>query len=124
MRTSFTGLLVATLLLSGCYTISYRGRGSPSGVEQEQWNNYFLWGLAPGSNDIDLQKLCPGGPARWKSQQSFVQGLIGVVTLGIYIPRSVHVECATGNAFLVPGEGNGAIPFTSAESGSEIARVP
>ncbi len=124
MRTSLTGLLLATLLLSGCHTISYRGRGSPSGVEQEQWNNYFLWGLAPGSNDIDLQKLCPSGPARWKSQQSFVQGLIGVVTLGIYSPRSVHVECASGNAFLVPGERDGAIAFAPADSRSEIARVP
>ena len=91
------GLLAAMLLLTGCYTISYKGNRSGSGVEKDEWGNYFLWGLV-GETNVNLATMCPSGVARWKSQQTFVQGLIGIVTLGIYIPRSVMVECASGTA--------------------------
>lgn len=85
------------LLLTGCYTISYKGDRAGAGAEKSEWNNYFLWGLV-GEANVDLQQVCPGGVSSWKSQQTFVQGLIGIVTLGIYIPRSVIAQCAGGSA--------------------------
>jgi len=90
MRLRFLGGWLATALLAGCYTISYKGSAGTS--ERSEWDNYFLWGLI-GQATVDLQQTCPGGVAKWKSQQTFVQGLLGVVTLGIYVPRSVIVEC-------------------------------
>jgi len=89
--------LAAALLLSGCYTISYNGNRSAGGSEQSEWDNYFLWGLV-GETNVDLQQVCPKGVASWKSQQTFVQGLIGIVTIGIYVPRSVIVQCGSGTA--------------------------
>ena len=125
MRGWMRGLLAATLLLTGCYTISYRGRGSGSGMEKSEWGNYFLWGLV-GETDLDLEQACPGGAARWKSQQTFVQGLIGLVTLGIYIPRSVIVECATGAALEIRLDPRNEQPRLSVLEGpgDETRRAP
>ncbi len=83
----------ALLLLSGCYTVSYQTKVPGSGVYKEQRGDYFLWGLV-GQQHVFLKQLCPDGVSRWRSQQTFVDGLLGVVTLGIYIPRHVTVECA------------------------------
>jgi len=98
MRRRLVGAsLAAVLLLSGCYTISYKGDRPGLGSEQSEWDNYFLWGLV-GEAKVDLRQVCPRGVSSWKSQQTFVQGLIGIVTLGIYVPRSVIVECGSGTA--------------------------
>jgi hypothetical protein len=32
------------------------------------------------------------------NQQSFVDGLLGAITIGIYIPRTIEIECAGGKA--------------------------
>ncbi len=83
----------ALLLLSGCFTVSYQTRLPGGGVYKEQRGDYFLWGLV-GQQNVFLTQLCPDGVSRWRSQQTFVDGLLGFVTLGIYIPRHVVVECA------------------------------
>jgi len=95
MRGRLVGGWLAAALLAGCYTISYKGSAGAS--ERSEWDNYFLWGLV-GEANVDLQQMCPEGVAKWKSQQTFVQGLLGVVTLGIYVPRSVIAECGGGKA--------------------------
>ncbi len=88
-------LLAAVLAstLTGCYTISYQTKAAGSGQYHEDRGDFFFWGLA-GDKTVDLKAMCPQGASRWKSQQTFVDGLLGVVTLGIYIPRHVTVECA------------------------------
>jgi hypothetical protein len=81
------------LLLSGCYTTRYQTNLSPGGPKVEDKGHYFLWGLI-GEKKIDMKQACPNGAARWMNQQSFVDGLLGAITLGIYIPRSIEIECA------------------------------
>jgi hypothetical protein len=43
---------------------------------------------------VDLDAACPSGAHGWRSKTSFVNGLLAAVTLGIYVPATVEVECA------------------------------
>jgi len=86
-------LLALSLLASGCHTVRYEtGRpASPRHVEQKV--HFFFWGLA-GKPVIDLEAACPEGAARWQSSATFGDWLADVVTLGIWGPRTVVIECA------------------------------
>ncbi len=97
-----TAMLAAAFLATGCYTTRFQTNLAPGGAKFEEKGNFFLWGLV-GEKEVDLKKLCPAGAARWQNQQTFVDGLVGVVTLGIYIPRTIDVECTAAKA---AGAGN------------------
>jgi hypothetical protein len=97
--------LAAALLATGCYTTRFQSNLAPGGAKFEEKGNFFLWGLV-GEKEVDLKKMCPAGPARWQNQQTFVDGLIGTVTLGIYIPRTITVECTGAKAMMTPVDGD------------------
>ena len=97
-------MLAATFLVTGCYTTRFQSNLAPGGAKYEEKGNFFLWGLV-GEKEVDLKKLCPAGAARWQNQQTFVDGLLGFITIGIYIPRTINVECTAGKA---QGLGDGA----------------
>jgi hypothetical protein len=97
--------LAAALLATGCYTTRFQSNLAPGGAKFEEKGNFFLWGLV-GEKEVDLKKMCPAGPARWQNQQTFVDGLIGAVTLGIYIPRTITVECTGAKAMMTPIDGD------------------
>jgi hypothetical protein len=123
MRLRAMAGLVALVMATGCYTVRFQSNLPPGGAKYEEKGHFFLWGLV-GEKQVDLKKLCPAGPARWQNQQSFVDGLIGVVTLGIYIPRSVDVECTAAKAEATSPEEEllaqiSAAPATSPEKGGQ-----
>lgn len=95
--TGMTAMLAAAFLATGCYTTRFQTNLAPGGAKYEEKGNFFLWGLV-GEKEVDLKKLCPAGAARWQNQQTFVDGLVGFVTLGIYIPRTIDVECTAAKA--------------------------
>jgi hypothetical protein len=97
---------LAALLLAGCYTVSYRTDLAGNEQYREERGDFFLFGLI-GDKTVDLKALCPQGVSRWKSQQTFVDGLLGLLTIGIYIPRHVTVECSSGAAYLLEREAGG-----------------
>jgi hypothetical protein len=49
---------------------------------------------------IDVTQQCARGVATVETQRSFPNGLVGLLTLGIYTPVSVRVVCASGSASL------------------------
>jgi hypothetical protein len=87
-------LLAAALLLAGCQTIRYdTGRpASPRHVVQPV--HFWLWGLVGQPVVVDLDAACPDGAARWRSQATAGDYLADVLTLGLYNPRTVTIECA------------------------------
>jgi hypothetical protein len=89
--------LVALATATGCYTVRFQSSLPPGGDRYEEKGHFFLWGLV-GEKEVDLKKLCPAGPSRWQNQQNFGDGVLGFVTLGIYIPRTVNVECTVARA--------------------------
>ncbi len=89
--------LLATLLacaaLSGCFTVRYETRLPEGGPTKKEHARFFLWGLA-GHKDVDLDELCPGGAHAWRSRASAGDVVLSLVTFGVYVPRTIEVECA------------------------------
>ncbi len=92
LRAAVTVLFV--LLLTGCYHQVVRTGAAPGPVVIERpWTGTYLFGLVPGSA-IETAAPCPNGVAIIETQQSFMNGLVGVLTLGIYTPQDVTITCA------------------------------
>lgn len=93
-RPTAAALLAVALLITGCHTIRYEaGRpASPRHVERKL--HFFAWGLGGQPATVDLDALCPEGAARWRSGSTAGDWFLSVVTLGLYTPRTVVVECA------------------------------
>ena len=90
--------LALGLVLSGCFQqIVNTGRTPGTTVVEKSWTATWLWGLVPAT-PIDVTQNCPGGIATVEIKQSFKNGLVGALTLGIFTPRDVTVTCATGSA--------------------------
>jgi len=84
--------LCALLALSGCHLIRY-DTGRQAGPRHVDITvHFFFWGLK-GGEVVDLDDACPEGVARWESRATFGNWLVDVLTLGVYGPRTVHIEC-------------------------------
>lgn len=95
-RKIFTSVvLMATLLLSGCYHATYVTAAEPNGEVKEGGNSFFFFGLA-GTGEVNVNQECPNGASKVDVYQTFFDGFLGMLTLGIYTPRSYEVHCASG----------------------------
>jgi len=103
MRTASKLLAVAVAcLLSACFhQIVQTGRTPGTTVIEKPWTATWIFGLVP-ANEISTAAQCPNGVATVETQQSFLNGLVGGLTLGIYTPQEVKITCASGSA-MVPG---------------------
>jgi hypothetical protein len=90
------------LLLSGCYHATVETGLTPSTVALEQrWANSWIYGLVPPKT-INTSARCTNGVARVETQLSFLNQLVGLLTLGIYTPMDVRVTCAQGSSAAPP----------------------
>jgi hypothetical protein len=103
MRRSFRLVALGLFVVSGaCYHQVVRtGRPAGTTVVDRQWVSTWLWGLVPAT-DIDVRGECPSGVAVVETQQTFMNGLVGGLTLGIYTPQAVRITCASGGTSLGP----------------------
>lgn len=93
-------LAAVCLLASACYhQIVQTGRTPGTTVVQKPWTSMWLWGLV-AAQPIDVSQQCRNGIATVETQLTVPNGLVNLVTLGIYSPRSVTVTCAQGRASL------------------------
>jgi len=95
-------LAVAVLAVAstGCFQQVVRS-GLPAGqtIVDQPWVSTWIFGLVE-ADPIDVRVQCPRGVAVVRTQQSFANGLVGILTLGIYTPQHVTVTCASGTARL------------------------
>jgi hypothetical protein len=47
-----------------------------------------------GEPVVDLDAACPQGVASWRSDAKVGDWLLDVLTIGIYNPRTVTIQCA------------------------------
>lgn len=85
-------LVVAVLSLTSCYTYTFDvGSGANTGVQATQKNHYLIGGLVPLS-EVDHEKLSKGASDYTvKIEHSFVDGLLNVITFGIYTPTTTTI---------------------------------
>ena len=99
-RMMVMGLLLAGV--AGCYQHTFTiGDGAPAApVVDEEWHHHWLWGLISPDNELRLRDECSSGNATIEAEESFLNGLVAVLTGGIYSPTTVRVRCAGGMASL------------------------
>ena len=96
MKKSFILILVSialTTFMSSCYSHKFvTGDGPQTGVEVTAKNNFFLYGLIPGKVS-DPQDLA-GNVENFEVTEvhTFVDGLLGVLTFGIYTPTTTKIQ--------------------------------
>jgi hypothetical protein len=91
---------LVVLLTSACFhQVVQTGRPAGSTVVDKPWVSTWLWGLV-AAQPIDVRQQCPGGTATIETEMSFVNGLVGGLTFGIWTPLHVRVTCASGSASL------------------------
>jgi len=110
-RTRIASLVAAASFLAGCYhvTVVTGLPESTTGVHKE-WAAGWLWGLVPPET-IESAKACTNGVAKVETQQAFLNGLVSVVTWGIFTPWQIDVVCASSGKM-------GALP-----AGAEVVKV-
>ena len=98
MSRSIRGLgVVSILLLGGCYHATVETGATPSTVVIDQsFASSWIYGLVPPKL-VSTTSKCPSGVAKVETQHTFVNQLVGLLTLGIYTPMQIRVTCATGS---------------------------
>jgi hypothetical protein len=93
-----SGLIAVALLLvlPGCYHATIE-TGLPPGTQviDQPFASSWIYGLVPPKT-VEAAAKCPHGVAKVETQMSFVNGLVGCITFGIYTPMTIHVTCASG----------------------------
>jgi len=90
-------LLIALALmfaLSACATQTFKVSGSPRGMpKMEESQSFFVWGI--GQEKVTRAKRVCGrrGVRAVQTKLTFVDGLLTVLTAGLYSPRTAKVCC-------------------------------
>lgn len=86
--------LALAVVLAGCYHTTVE-TGLPPGTQtlEREWASAWIYGLVPPAV-VETASRCPNGVARMETQISFLNGLVGVLTFGIFTPMTLTVTCA------------------------------
>ncbi|HXT17302.1 MAG TPA: hypothetical protein VN706_16810 [Gemmatimonadaceae bacterium] len=107
------GASVVLLSSSACFhQVVQTGRTPGSTTVDKTFVATWLWGIVP-AQPIDVRQQCPNGVAVVTTEQSFLNGLVGGLTLGIYSPQHVQITCASSTASLPTGAQVVTIPTTA-----------
>lgn len=94
LRTCAFALLFPVLASTACYHATVETGATPSTVEiSKSFASSWIYGLVPPST-VETAAKCPDGVAKVQTKLSFLNQLVGVLTLGIYTPMSITVTCA------------------------------
>ena len=96
MLERWVALGACVLLISACSTVTVNPSGTQKRSGDPSWSHrehYFFWGLA-GEKTIDLDSACNGGRVlQTQAQSTFGDGLLSLITIGIWAPRHAKVWC-------------------------------
>ena len=91
-------MLLATalaLLITGCAQQTFTVQNKPAAVAPKP-SPIISSFLELGRKAVDAAKICGGAEnvVKTETQQTFVNGLLGFITLGIYTPLEARVYCS------------------------------
>ena len=93
-------MLLATalaLLITGCAQQTFTVQNKPAAVAPKETitHHFFVSGIGQ-KKTVDAAKICGGAEnVKTETQQTFVNGLLGFITLGIYTPLEARVLLLT-----------------------------
>ena len=83
----------AALLITGCAQQTFTVQNKPAAVAPKETitHHFFVSGIGP-KKTVDAAKICGGARiVKTETQQTFVNGLLGFITLSIYTPLEARV---------------------------------
>ena len=96
MKNILSVLAISTalsIMMSSCYSHKFVvGNGPQTGVDLTAKNNFFILGLVPGKVSEPQKMAGDAQDFEVTEVQTFVDGLVGVLTLGIYTPTTTKVQ--------------------------------
>ena len=94
-------MLLATtsaLLITGCAQQTFTVQNKPAAVAPKETitHHFFVFTGIGQKKTVDATKICGGAEnvVKTETQQTFVNGLLGFITLGIYTPLEARVYCS------------------------------
>ena len=93
-------MLLATalaLLITGCAQQTFTVQNKPAAVAPKETITHFFVSGIRQKKTVDAAKICGGAEnvVKTETQQTFVNGLLGFITLGIYAtPLEARVYCS------------------------------
>ncbi|WP_375749212.1 Bor family protein [Vibrio sp. HN007] len=90
----FLVLAALSIVVTGCAQQTFVMTPKESKPAVETSHHFFIDGLAQ-EKEIDASAVCGGAEnvAKVEVQKTFVDGLLGTITFGIYTPREARVYC-------------------------------
>lgn len=86
-------LAVCVSALAGCHTLRIRVSDAPSvSTPIVDRKTFWLFGCFP-KWDVDVSAICPDGVGWIEERTTFTDGLLTLVTLEIYTPRTTSYYC-------------------------------
>ena len=86
------------IAVAACYHATVETGATPSPVVvDKEFASSWLFGLVPPST-VSTAEECPHGVAKVETQHTFVNQLVGIITLGIYTPMQIKVTCAAAGS--------------------------
>ena len=78
-----------------CSTDVYRSKQTGSSNWETITHHFFVSGIGQ-KKTVDAAKICGGAEnvVKTETQQTFANGLLGFITLGIYTPLEARVYCS------------------------------
>ncbi len=84
------------LMLSACSSVTIQPQQVTKLSSKPSYQDsrpFFMWGLV-GEQRVDVKQVCgEQAVVQMQSQQTFTDGALGLVTLGIYAPHTIRVWC-------------------------------
>ncbi len=85
-------ILGLSILLTSCFSQTYTvGTGAQSGIVVKEKNHYLIGGLAPLKTSSPTKMAAGAKNYEVNTQHSFVDGLINLLTFGLYTPTTTKV---------------------------------
>jgi hypothetical protein len=109
-------LLAASISLNACYHATIETGLTPSTqVLEQSFASSWIYGLVPPKT-VETASRCPDGVAKVETQHTFVNQLVGFLTLGIYTPMNIRVTCAQAGA----ASSGASLTIPSSAGGEEV----
>ena len=93
MRNAILALAATAMLAGACNKVTYVNPQVPrGGAVHSETGHFFIFGLV-GEKTIPVYQMCPNGVARVVSKFTFIDAILGAITINLYSPRSYEIEC-------------------------------
>ncbi|MBN2694138.1 Bor family protein [bacterium] len=88
-------MLIFMMFVSACKTVTIT-EGDLEEITTdptyESSESFFIFGII-GESHVYVNQQCPKGVFQVQTRMSFVDGLLGLITVGIYSPKTVRLWC-------------------------------